>query len=405
MIVLALNCGSTSVKFELLRADDRRAEDEGWRRLCRGTVAGLGDSAELRFVAEAGPGLRRDGTVPDHAAALRHVLDWLGEVGARPDAVGHRIVHGGSRFVGPALVDDQVTAAIAELETLAPLHNGPGLAGIRACRAALGRGVPMVAVFDTAFHATLPDHAACYAIPAELARRHGIRRYGFHGLAYQSVVTRYGRLTGVSPERVTIVALHLGGGCSAAAIREGRSVETSMGFTPLEGLVMATRSGDLDPAVVAHLARGEGATVEEVERWLNERSGLLGLSGTSGDVRDLLARAGRDPAARLAIEAFCHRAQKYVGAYLAALGGAQAVVFSGGIGENAAEVRARICRGLEWLGLALDDARNRALVGAARRISVDGSRLEAWVVPASEERVIAEAVAGCVERPDRGETR
>jgi acetate kinase len=389
MVVLALNCGSTSVKFDVLQAGG----PERWHRLARGIVDGIRGQAQVRFTYEAGAALRVAETIPDHASAVRRVLAWLNEVGVRVDAVGHRVVHGGARFVGPTIVDDRVTAALADLEALAPLHNGPSLVGIRACRATLGPHLPMVAVFDTAFHATLPDHVASYAIPVELARRHGIRRYGFHGLAYESVLTQYGRLTGVPSDRATIVALHLGGGCSAAAIREGRSIETSMGFTPLEGLVMATRSGDLDPSVVGHLARHEGVPIEEVERWLNERSGLLGLSGTTGDVRDLLASEGHDPRARLALEVFCHRTRKYLGAYLAALGGAAAVVFSGGIGENAPEVRGRICRGLEWFGLALDDGRNRRTVGVAGRISADGQRLEAWVVPAAEELVIADAVA------------
>jgi acetate kinase len=398
MIVLALNCGSTSVKFDALRSDPGAGGSERWRRLARGIVDRFGDRAELRFTPQAGAAVQAAEAVPDHAAAVRRVLAWLDEVGVRVDAVGHRVVHGGARFVRPTVVDDRVMAAIAELEALAPLHNGPSLAGIRASRETLGPSLPMVAVFDTAFHATLPDHAACYAIPAELARRHGIRRYGFHGLAYQSVVARYGQLTGLSSDRVTIVALHLGGGCSAAAIREGRSIETSMGFTPLEGLVMATRSGDLDPSVIGHLARGEGVPVEDVERWLNERSGLLGLSGRSHDVRDLLAEEERDGRARLALDAFCHRARKYVGAYLATLGGANAVVFSGGVGENSPDVRTRICRGLEWFGLELDDARNRSLVGAGGRISAEGSPLEAWVIPASEELVIADALAHCLDR-------
>jgi acetate kinase len=254
----------------------------------------------------------------------------------------------------------------------------------------------MVAVFDTAFHATLPEHAARYAIPHEMALRHGIRRYGFHGLAYRSALAGYCTLTDTRPDRATVVALHLGNGCSVAAIRNGESVDTSMGLTPLEGLVMGTRSGDLDPAIVGYLARLEGVPVDTVERWLNERSGLLGLSGRSGDMRDLLEREPHDPGARLAVQVFCYRARKYVGAYLAALGGAEAVVFSGGIGENAPEVRARICAGLDWLGLTIDPGRNTAVVGTAGRISADGARIQAFAIPADEESVIARDTVNCL---------
>jgi acetate kinase len=252
----------------------------------------------------------------------------------------------------------------------------------------------MVAVFDTAFHAGLAPEAREYAISPELARAHGIRRYGFHGLSYRSVLARYAELTGTPAERATIVALHLGAGASAAAIRAGRSVDTSMGFTPLEGLVMGTRAGDVDPAVVAHLARAERVSPEEVVHWLNERSGLLGVSGRSADVRDLLA--ADDPRAHLAVRMFCYRARKYVGAYLAVLGGADAVVFTGGIGEHVAEVRAEICRGMAWCGLVIDEERNRATVGTEGWISADGARIAAVVIPSDEERVIAGDTVGCL---------
>jgi acetate kinase len=305
------------------------------------------------------------------------------------DAVGHRVVHGGPEFRAPTLVDDAVVAAIRELENLAPLHNASSLAGIRASREALGPGVPMVAVFDTAFHAGLPERAWRYAIPHELTERHGIRRFGFHGISYRAVLDRYCAITGTPEERATIVALHLGSGCSAAAIQNGRSVDTSMGFTPLEGLVMGSRSGDLDPGVFGFLSRIEGAPVAEVEHWLNERSGLLGLSGRSADLRDLHTCEPTDPRAAIAVEIFCYRIRKYVGAYLAALGGAQAIVFTGAIGERSPEVRARSCQGLEWLGLTLDPRANGAAADGERRISAPGSRIEAFVIPTDEELYIA----------------
>jgi acetate kinase len=400
VVVLALNCGSSSLKFQLFAA---RAGSEG-RRLAGGLIERLGDQAALAFGADGGPGLRARESVRDHDAAVRRALGWLvgsGALephGARIDAVGHRVVHGGARFTDPTLVDADVMTTIEALDVLAPLHNAPSLAGIRAARAALGADIPMVAVFDTAFHATLPASAHLYAIDHDLATKHHLRRYGFHGLAYQSVLEGYAELSGHPVEQATLVALHLGHGCSAAAIRNGRSVDTSMGLTPLEGLVMGTRSGDVDPALVGHLARAEGVPVAEVERWLNQRSGLLGLSGRSADMRELLDREREDPRARVAVEVFCHRARKYLGGYLAVLGGADAIVFSGGIGEHAPPVRARICAGLEWAGLVLDPARNAETVGRPGPVTAAQARLPAYVIPADEERVIARATLGRLTR-------
>jgi acetate kinase len=272
------------------------------------------------------------------------------------------------------------------MEELAPLHNAPSLAGIRAAQGALGN-VGMVAVFDTAFHADLPEHARTYALPHELAARHGIRRYGFHGTSYRSVIARHAELSGRADARV--VAFHLGNGASAAAVAGGKSVETSMGFTPLEGLVMGTRAGDVDPAIAAFLARRESVGVDQVIEWLNRRSGLRGLSGIGNDVRDLLAREATDPRARLALAVFCHRARKYLGAYLATLGGADAVIFTGGIGEHAPAIRERICAGMAWCGLELDPGRNARATGTEARISADRSRIEAFAIPTDEERIIA----------------
>jgi acetate kinase len=409
VIVLALNCGSSSLKFQVF-ASDPSAPRAKARRLARGIVERIGDRASLEFQAEGRSATQEREPVPDHDAAVRRVLGWLAAGGAsahggaiRIDAVGHRVVHGGARFTESVLIDADVLDAIEALEALAPLHNAPSLAGIRAARVALGPDVPMVAVFDTAFHATMPEHAYRYAIPHELALKHGIRRYGFHGLAYRSVVARYVELTEIPLERATLVAFHLGNGCSAAAIKNGRSIDTSMGLTPLEGLVMGTRSGDVDPALIGHLARVEGVPAQEVERWLNERAGLLGLSGRSRDMRDLLANERADPRARLAVEVFSYRARKYLGAYLAVLGGADAVVFSGGIGEHAPEVRSRICAGMEWTGLTLDRSRNADVVGREGNISPDGARCPVYVIPADEERVIAQDVVESLARV--GESR
>jgi acetate kinase len=330
------------------------------------------------------------------------------------------VVHGGDRFVSPTLIDDSVLQALEELSDLAPLHNPAALQVIRAAREVLGPDMPMVAVFDTAFHSALPEHAATYALPLEMAQRHKIKRYGFHGIAHEYMLTRYAEITGTPIDSATIITLQLGNGCSAAAIRNGRSVDTSMGFTPLEGLVMGTRSGDLDPGIVAYLARKEQVDAEQVERWLNERSGLLGLSGLSSDMRDLLAFAGiRDrgagigppadplPAPRspipdpneraeLAVEVFCYRVRKYIGAYLAALGGAQAIVFGGGIGEHAPEIRSRICSGIQWCGLRLDPALNARATGAEERISPGDSAIHVYVIPVDESALIARYTAAVV---------
>jgi acetate kinase len=391
--VLVLNCGSSSVKFQVVRVGE--AEDG---RRARGAIERIGSAATATFEAEGRPPVHEPAAAPDHEAAVQRILAWIAAAGIGIDAVGHRVVHGGTRFTAPVLVDAGVEQALEALEALAPLHNAPSVAGIRAARRALGPATAMVAVFDTAFHATLPEHAFRYAIPHELAERHGIRRFGFHGTSYRAVLARYCRLTGTPSDRATVVALHLGNGCSAAAIRGGRSVDTSMGFTPLEGLVMGTRAGDLDPALVAHLARVEGVGADVVEGWLNERSGLLGVSGRSRDMRELLTHAREEPRARLAVELFCYRARKYVGAYLAALGGAEAVLFTGGIGERAPEVRARILDGMAWCGLVLDPARNQAAVGQEARISADRAPLAAWVVPTDEEGVIARDTAACLGR-------
>jgi acetate kinase len=372
MNVLALNCGSSSVKFRLVAVEP-------------GAPAAAGHALAERTEAV------RDG---DHASAVQHALE-LARTAGPIEAVGHRIVHGGPRFTAPALIDDAVIDAIEALETLAPLHNRPSLAGVRACRAALGAATPMVAVFDTAFHAGLPERAARYAIPWELADRRGIRRFGFHGISYAWATARTATLLGRPVSDLKLVVLHLGSGCSAAAIRGGASVDTSMGLTPLEGLVMGTRSGDIDPSLLGVLARGERVSLDQVEHWLNQDSGLRGLAG-SADVRDLLAREGGDPRARLALDIFCYRARKYLGAYLAVLEGADAVVFTGGIGEHSPEIRGRIASGFQWCGLTLDRDRNAAHQGTDGVISADASAIRALVVAADEERMIAADTAACV---------
>ena len=399
MNVLALNCGSSSVKFRLLAVEPGTPAAAA-RALAGGAIERLGPEARSTFERD-GRAEETHEPIVDHAEAVGRVLGWLAEGSEDIDAVGHRVVHGGARFTAPTPIDGAVVEAIEGLEQLAPLHNRPSLAGIRACRAALKPAVPMVAVFDTAFHALLPERAAHYAIPWELARRHGIRRFGFHGISYAWATARAATLLARAADDVRLVVLHMGNGASAAAIRDGVSVDTSMGLTPLEGLVMGTRSGDVDPALIGYLVRAEGASVTEVEAWLNERSGLAGLAGGSGDVRDLLARERDDARARLALEVFCHRARKYLGAYLAVLEGADAVVFTGGIGTHQPEIRRRIAGGFEWCGLSLDGDRNAATLGEGV-ISADRSTISALVITADEERIIAHETAACLARAGAG---
>lgn len=392
MRILVLNSGSSTLKFDLMEVSPGATE-----RLARGVVDRIGGESVISGEASTGASVRRQAEAQDHRRAVVLALEWLNSVaasdagwwGAGIEAVGHRVVHGADRFTSPTLIDEGVIAALEELNELAPLHNPAAVGAIRAAREALGAEMPMVAVFDTAFHSSLPEKAYTYALSRELAGRHKIRRYGFHGIAHESMLMGYARSAGKQVEEVRAITLQLGNGCSAAAIRDGRSVDTSMGFTPLEGLVMGTRSGDLDPSVVGYLAQKEGVGVNEVESWLNERSGLLGLSGRSRDMRDLLQNMETDPASALAVEVFCYRVRKYIGAYLAALEGAEAIIFGGGIGENAVEIRARILQGMEWCGLRLDPDRNAAASGIAGRITGDDSAMHAYVVPVDEALLIA----------------
>jgi len=400
MNVLVLNAGSSSLKFQLVRTDAVMCDAHTDQKLARGTIERVGGEAVLTLRTAAGIVVRDTAPLRDLRAAVDYIVTWLASNDSGPvigtvgdiEAVGHRVAHGGERFTRSVRLDDSVLRSLEEVIDLAPLHNPHNLKGIAAARAVFGAQMPNVAVFDTAFHHTLPDHAYLYAIPYQFYRRHKVRRYGFHGTSHRYVAYRWRELTGVPRDQTRIITLHLGNGCSACAIRGGDSVDTSMGLTPLEGLVMGTRSGDVDPAVLEYLGVKEGLSASEVDNLLNKQSGLLGLSGLTNDMRDLLAEAHEndDRRARLAIEIFCYRVRKYVGAYLAALDGAEAVVFAGGIGENSPEVRAKICSGLGWFGIELDDAANAAMTsGAEGRITTSSSRLAVWVIPTDEELLIA----------------
>jgi acetate kinase len=396
MQVLVINSGSSSIKFRLVEVvEEARGVLTSRPALLQGALKGIGGVASFEVTGQDAHRSTATLEIRDHARALRVLFDRLAGSLDKIEAVGHRVVHGGERYMEPTLITDQVEVGIDALSELAPLHNPACLAGIRGAREVLGTRVPMVAVFDTAFHQTMPEVAKRYAIPEELADRHRIRRYGFHGIAHASLANGYAACTGTQLEQVRLITLQLGNGCSITAIAQGRSVETSMGFTPLEGLVMGTRSGDVDASLVSYLSEREKVEAAEVEQWLNERSGLLGLSGRSNDMRELLrlAKDEHDKRAEFAIDLFCYRVRKYLGAYLAVLGGADAIVFGGGIGENAPEIRDRVCRNMEWCGLKLSPERNRAAVGLepgrAAKISMDESRPAAYVVAADEETWIA----------------
>lgn len=412
MNILVVNVGSSTFKFQLVQTDPERMAAGTDLRLARGSIERIGGEAVLSLATHGGIAEKTTAPILDHQAAVDYLLKWLasdasgrvvasvGDIGA----VGHRVVHGGERFVRSARINDDVLRGIEQNIDLAPLHNTHNLRGIRAVRAILGVGTPQVAVFDTAFHHTLPERAYLYAIPYQFYRRYKIRRYGFHGTSHRYVAWRYRQITGRTREDTRIITLHLGNGCSACAIAGGESVDTSMGFTPLEGLVMGTRSGDLDPAILDHIGAREGMALHELEMLLNKQSGLLGISGLTPDMRELLAEAEEhdDRRARLAIEIFAYRARKYIGAYLAALDGADAVVFAGGIGENAPAVRARICEGLHWLGVEVDPERNAAMVdgreGRIDRAAAGAtSRPELWVIPTDEELLIARDTYRVVE--------
>ena len=407
MNVLVLNSGSSSLKFQLIATDLDRIKQNADGRLVRGEVERIGGEAIVSVQKGTGPKQKLTASLRDIAAALDFIVRWMvsdqsgvEEIQSMADvhAVGHRVVHGGELFSQSVVITDEVLKGIEDCIDLAPLHNPNNIKGILAARELFGKGLPQVAVFDTAFHHSLPEHAYLYAIPYHLYRRHGIRRYGFHGTSHRYVAYRYRVLRGLSREQTHVVTLHLGNGCSAAAIRAGHPVDTSMGMTPLEGLVMGTQSGDIDPAIVNLISSKEGLSTHEVETLLNTQSGLLGISGLTNDMRVLEEEVQQhdDRRARLAIEVFCYRARKYIGAFLAAMGGADAVVFTGGIGEHSSDIRARICAGLEWAGLDIDAEKNRKTIGAEGLISREGSRLLAYVIPTDEELLIARDTVRCI---------
>lgn len=391
--VLVVNCGSSSIKYQLVDADTEQV-------LAKGLVERIGETASvLRHTGPEGD-LQRSEPLADHEDGLRAVLSAFDDAGPPLDeagltAVGHRVVHGGDRFSEPAVVDDAVVAAIRDLVPLAPLHNPANLEGIEVARRVFP-DIPQVAVFDTAFHQTLPPEAYTYAIDREVARQYGIRRYGFHGTSHAHVSREAARRLGRDPGELCLVTLHLGNGASATAVRHGRSIDTSMGLTPLEGLVMGTRSGDIDPAVTFHLRRVAGMTYDEIDVLLNKRSGMLGLAGAN-DLREVWDRADAgDPDAAVALDVYAYRIRKYVGAYALALGALDAVVFTAGVGENDERMRAKVLAGLEGLGIEVDLVRNADPGSHGGWVSTKDSRVAVLVVPTNEELEIARAALSLV---------
>lgn len=390
MNILVVNCGSSTVKYQLFAMDD----EEKYQVLAKGIVERIGipgsrlehKSAEKIFVQE------RD--VANHRVALELIVQALtaGETKVLDDvsqirAVGHRVVHGGEKFVDSVIIDGVVLQTVKECASLAPLHNPPNILGIEACQS-LMPGVPQVAVFDTAFHGTIPEYAYIYAIPYEYYEKYRIRRYGFHGTSHRYVAERAAKMMGKNLEDLKLITCHMGSGVSFAAIRGGKSIDTSMGFTPLEGLVMGTRSGDLDPAIIFFLMEREGLSSKQVDEILNKRSGVLGISGISSDTRDIEDAAPSNHRARLTLEIIAYRAKKYIGAYYAILGGLDGLVFTAGIGENSSFIRYSICQGLEHLGIIIDEERNKARRKEAF-LNSDRSKVKIMLIPTNEELMIA----------------
>ncbi len=396
MNILVINCGSSSLKYQLINS-----ETEGV--LAKGLCERIGIDGMLTYQPEGGEKEKSEIAMPTHTEAINAVLaaltneksgviKSLSEVGA----VGHRVVHGGEKFTSSCLINDESMKAIEECNDLAPLHNPANLIGIRACQE-LMPGVPMVAVFDTAFHQTMPDVAYTYGIPYEYYEKYKVRRYGFHGTSHSFVSKRTAEIVGKPYDQMKIIVCHLGNGASISAVNCGKSVDTSMGLTPLEGLVMGTRSGDLDPAIIDFVGKKEGLSLDEMNEVLNKKSGMLGISGVSSDGRDLEAAAETgNKRAQLALDVFDYRVIKYIGAYAAAMNGVDAIAFTAGIGENNIKMRKDVCSSLTYLGVKLDEEKNNVR-GEERIISADDSKVQVLLVPTNEELAIARETLALVK--------
>ncbi|SYZ73185.1 Acetate kinase [Candidatus Zixiibacteriota bacterium] len=399
MNILVVNAGSSSIKYQFFNMDEEKT-------LARGMVSRIGMSgAILTHKPYDRKEVKVSGEILDHIAAIGYVITILlstnhGVIKDKSEihAVGHRVVHGGERFTESILIDKEVLSEIRNLIDIAPLHNPHNIRGIQACEKTLP-GIPQVAVFDTAFHHQMPAMAYVYGIPYVMYKNYGIRRYGFHGTSHSYVSHRAAEIIGKPIDKLKIVTCHLGNGASIAAVDRGVSVDTSMGFTPLEGLLMGTRSGDIDPAIPLWIMGREELSLNEANTLLNKHSGLIGISGVSSDMREIIDAAGKgNDNARLALDIYCYRLRKYIGAYAAAMGGIDAIVFTAGVGENSPVVRQLTCKGLEFLGVELDDSRNQAAVSKDMIISTDSAKLKVLAIPTNEELVIARDTKEIVEK-------
>ncbi|MBP2665079.1 MAG: ackA [Firmicutes bacterium] len=387
--VLVVNCGSSSLKYQLFDMKDESV-------LAKGLVERIGMEGSILTHQPTGKAkVPLTADIQNHTIAIKMVLDALidpehGVVASidEIDAIGHRVVHGAEKFSDSVLITPAVMGALEEFVELAPLHNPPNISGINACADILPN-VPQVGVFDTAFHQTMPQHAFLYGLPYEAYKDYGIRRYGFHGTSHKFVSQRAAEMMDDHMTNLRIITCHLGNGASIAAVKNGKSIDTSMGFTPLQGLVMGTRCGDIDPAILPFLMRKTGMSTDEIDTYLNKKSGVLGLSGISSDFRDLEEAADKgNERAKLAIDVFAYTVRKYIGSYVAAMNGVDAIVFTAGLGENSSRMRDQICNGLEFLGTRIDPAKNSQR-GKELEISVEGSKVKIFVIPTNEELVIA----------------
>jgi acetate kinase len=389
MKILVINCGSSSLKYQLINMENETV-------MAKGLVERIGiEGSVLTHKPEGMDKVKIEQPMKDHKDAIKLVLDVLvdekhGVIKSMDEiaAVGHRVVHGGEKYAASVLINDDVMKVLDECTQLAPLHNPPNLIGINACKA-LMPNTPMVAVFDTAFHQTMPKHAYMYALPYELYEKYGIRRYGFHGTSHRYVSQIAADMLGKDIKDCKIITCHLGNGASIAAVDGGKTVDTSMGFTPLEGLAMGTRCGDIDPAIVTFLQKEAGMSADDVNNLMNKKSGVLGLSGVSSDFRDIEEAAAKgNERAQLALDVFYYRVRKYIGAYAAAMGGVDAIVFTAGLGENSPESRFEICKGLEFLGVKVDAEKNNVR-GKQVDISTADSKVKVFAIPTNEELMIA----------------
>ncbi|WP_371368887.1 Acetate kinase [Sporomusa rhizae] len=389
MKVLVVNCGSSSIKYQLVNMNDESV-------LAKGLVERIGlDGSVLTHQPAGKDKVVINADISNHSIGIKLVIEALtdaqhGVISSMQEisAVGHRVVHGGEKFADSVLITPAVMKALEECIEMAPLHNPPNIMGINACSEIMPN-VPQVGVFDTAFHQTMPKHAFLYALPYEAYEKYGVRRYGFHGTSHKYVSQQAAELMDEHLTNLRVITCHLGNGASLAAIKHGKCIDTSMGFTPLEGLVMGTRSGGVDPAIIPFLMKKENMTAEQVDNYLNKKSGVLGVSGVSSDFRDIedAANSGNERS-ELALEMFAYRVRKFIGSYAAAMGGVDAIVFTAGLGENSVSMRDKICNGLEFLGTRIDPVKNNVR-GKAQEISVDGAKVKIFVIPTNEELVIA----------------